>query len=392
MKCLQVFEPGVDGVFRHVEGLTRFLVNRGHRVGLAYSSKRGSVALTDLVADAKTRNDPVVDMRVGNSPCPGDVRALLMIAREVRRWRPDVIHAHSSKAGVLGRAVARLTGIPMFYTPNAYYGMGTKRAPAKFLFNAVEKFFASVGTTINISSDEAAFARRVLGVPQAKQRIVHNPTDPAFFVPATNKERLIAREKFGIPEDVPVLGSIGRLTDQKDPATLYRAFAKAARSHSSLLLLHIGEGPLQSEIKALSQELGVVGRIKRIPYQDEPRLFYSAINGLVMSSTYEAGWPIVILEAMSCGLSFVTTTAPGMSDIGSAGLSHCWTAPVGDAGGLASAMAHLVEDLETGRPCNHRTEIQRRFTPECCYGAVCDLYERALALNLEDTREPWPTE
>lgn len=378
MRILLVFEPGVDGVFRHVEGLERFLVGRGHRVALAYSSKRSSVALKNLVDATRQRGEPTVDMRVGNSPCFGDVRAIASIFHTARSWKPDVIHAHSSKAGVLGRAVARLVDIPVFYTPNAYYGMGTKRASAKYFFNVLERAFAPLGTTINISLDEATFAREVLGVTKTKQSVVHNPTDPTFFLPATTVERAIAREKFGIPESVPVLGSIGRLTPQKDPGTLYRAFAKNARNHSSLLLLHIGEGPLESDLKALAKELGIGERIKRIPYQDEPRLFYSAIDGLVMSSTYEAGWPIVILEAMSCGLPFVTTTAPGMSDIGSAGLSHCWTAPVGGAGALASAMVQLVDDLKAGRPSNHRAVIQERFTPEHCYGAVCDLYERAV--------------
>lgn len=320
-----------------------------------------------------------MDMRVGNSPCFGDVRAIASIFHAAKSWKPDVIHAHSSKAGVLGRVVARLVDIPVFYTPNAYYGMGTKRAPAKYFFNVVERAFAPLGTTINISLDEATFAREVLGVTKAKQSVVHNPTDPTFFLPATTVERAIAREKFGIPESALVLGSIGRLTHQKDPATLYRAFSKAARRHSSLLLLHIGEGALENDLKALAEELGVAGRIKRITYQDEPRSFYSAIDGFVMSSTYEAGWPIVILETMSCDLPFAATNAPGMSDIGSSRLSHCWTAPVGDADGLAAAIAQLIEDLGAERPSNHREVIQERFTPEHCYGAVCDLYERAIS-------------
>jgi glycosyltransferase involved in cell wall biosynthesis len=377
MRCLQIFEPGVDGVFRHVEGLARFVRGRGHAVGLAYSSKRGSAALDVLVSEVRSAGEPVVDMCVGNAPCLGDARALARLADVIRKWRPDVIHAHSSKAGVLGRAVGRLFAVPTFYTAHAYYGMGQTKSVATTFFNAVEKVFAPLAATINISADEAAFAREAVGVKPPLQRIIHNPTHPDLFIPPTREERALARRRLGVAEHAVVLGSLGRLTHQKDPATLYRAFAEVAHNDPSLVLLHVGEGALEQDLKALGLELGVSNRIKKVPYQDEPRYFYTALDGVVMSSTYEAGWPIVILEAMSCGLPFATTIAPGMSDIGSSGLSHCWTAPVGDARGLASAMAQLVDDLGVARPSNHRAVIQERFTPEHCYGAVCDLYERA---------------
>lgn len=379
MKCLQVFEPGVDGVFRHVEGLARFLFERGHRVGLSYSSKRGSAGLNMLVSEFRSTGEPVVDMGVGNAPCLGDARAFCRLANVVKTWRPAVIHAHSSKAGVLGRVVGRIFGVPTFYTAHAYYGMGQTKAAATFFFNAVERAFAPLAVTINISADEAAFARDLLGVKPFKQAIIHNPTHPDMFVPASREERTLARRRLGVAEDAVVLGSLGRLTLQKDPATLYRAIAKVACDYPSLLLLHIGEGPLEQELNALARELGVGDRIKKIPYQDQPPHFYKALDAVVMSSTYEAGWPIVILEAMSCGLPFGSTTPRGMSDIGSSGLSHCWTARVGDADGLAWAIARLIDDLRTERTSNHRAVIQARFTPEHCYGAVCDLYEKAIS-------------
>lgn len=376
MRILLVFEPGVDGVFRHVEALTQFLLGRGQRVALAYSSKRGSKALESLVTSTRERGEPTIDMKVGNRPCLGDALALAAVARLVNSWKPDVIHAHSSKAGVLGRAIARLAGVPACYTPNAYYGMGNAQDPITFAFNSIERFFAPLATTINISADEATFAREVLGVARAQQIVAHNPTNPAVFTPATDEERVLARRKLGIPEDALALGSIGRLTQQKDPVTLYRAFAEAACRHPSLILVHIGEGGMDHKLQRLAGDLGISDRIKRVAYQDDPCRFYWAIDALVMSSTYEAGWPIVILEAMSCGLPVAATTAPGMSDIGFAGLSHCWTAPVGDYVALGGAIESLLKDMPKKRRSNHRETIVDRFTPEVCFGKVLDLYRQ----------------
>ena len=379
IKCLLVFEPGVDGVFRHVEGLTRFLVDCGHQVGLAYSSKRGSAALRTLVWEATERGDVAFDMNVDNAPCLGDPRALFRICQAVIRWSPDVIHAHSSKAGALGRVAGRILCVPTFYTAHAYYGMGKISRAAKLVFDSVERVLGPLGKTINISADEAAFACDVLGIAASQQSIIPNPTDPFLFTPATSEERILARRQLGIPEGAVAIGSIGRLTHQKDPATLYRAFAQASRKHSSLLLVHVGEGALDQELKQLAEELGITSRIKRLPYQDEPRRFYWAIDALVMSSTYEAGWPIVILEAMACGLPVAATTAPGMSDIGFAGLSHCWTAAVGNYVALGGAIESLLEDMPNRRQSNHRETIEDRFTPEICFGKVLEHYKAIIA-------------
>src|SRR5688572_22314721 len=77
MNVLQVVEPGVDGVFRHVEGLTRFLSGRGVRVSLAYSDVRGSEGLRRLVAEVTLSGGRTLNLEVGNKPALSDLFAAL---------------------------------------------------------------------------------------------------------------------------------------------------------------------------------------------------------------------------------------------------------------------------------------------------------------------------
>src|SRR5687768_15129507 len=110
MNVLVISEPGVDGVLRYVDSLCHFLWQEGVNVHLAYSDRRGSERLLNLVAEVDEHGGRTVNMHTVNRPAFADGGAFWSLLRLVRAVRPDVIHSHSSKAGVLGRAL-RLCGV-----------------------------------------------------------------------------------------------------------------------------------------------------------------------------------------------------------------------------------------------------------------------------------------
>ncbi|OYW28056.1 MAG: hypothetical protein B7Z47_06145, partial [Chthoniobacter sp. 12-60-6] len=275
----------MDGVFRHVEALASFLLEHGHQVHLAYSDVRGSDRLTQSVAKVTAAGGKTANLAVSNAPGPGDVAALLKLRKLVMEAKPEVIHAHSSKAGALARALRGL-GVrqPIFYTPHAYYGLSGKGGVKSLVFNAVETVLGRIGTTINLSEGERAFARDVLRIPQARLRLIANPVDCARFRPADAVKRLEIRAALGVPVNALLLGSVGRLAFQKDPLTLYRVFAKACQSRPELWLYHLGDGELSAECEALADELGIRSRIIRRTYLSEPLSFYQALDGMILTS------------------------------------------------------------------------------------------------------------
>jgi len=380
LRILLVSEPGWTGVFRHVEGLADFLHGAGQQVALAYSDVRGSEGLTKLVERITSRGGPVRNLRISHAPQFGDLRAWARLHSIIQDFQPDIIHAHSSKAGALTRlpGLFHLIKTPLFYTPNAYYGMARQGGIAEFVFTSVERLLANVGHTINISKDEATFARNILGLRPDHQFIIHNPVQIDFFKPASQEQKLQARKKLGIPEDSILLGTAGRLCFEKDPETLYQALQPILTTNPKVRLLHMISGDADPRLEALAKRLGIMDQIHLLPYQEDLRPAYHTLDGFIMTSRYEAGWPIVILEALACGLPLVSSTGPGMSDIGQGGLSHCWTATVGDVKGFTQAISALVQDLSQGRPNNHRQIAETRFGPERCYGAVLKAYQSQL--------------
>jgi len=376
LNILVVVEPGVDGVFRHVEGLVDMLLKRGTRINLAYSSQRCSTAMFQLVERVRASGGQVLDLRVSNVPELGDIPAFFRLLGLIRRTRPDVVHAHSSKAGALGRFAALILRHPRcIYSPHAYYGMAKPLTIKVRFYNWVERMLGKFGTTVAISNDEANFANKVLGVRFERIRIIHNPVETARFVPASPEMRRAAREALGIPQQAVVLAIIGRMCWQKDPETAYAGVAPVCRKNSDMLFLHLGWGKWKEYLLDCAKQLGLVPQLRIIDYTDDPRVFYSAIDALIVSSRYEAGWPLVFLEALACNLPVIAATCMGMSDVGKANLSHVWTFPSENIATCTVAVDQWLDAQRKGiHDCNHRGFAIERLSPERCFGAVYSLY------------------
>ena len=375
MRVLLVSEPGVDGVFRHVEALALFLMAHGHSVDLAYSSVRGSDRLKTLVSTISTAGGETLDLSVGNTPGPRDASALFRLRSLVNKTKPDAIHAHSSKAGALARALRLIgTKVPVFYTPHAYYGMSGRTGAKATLFTGIERLLGRVGTSITLSEGELAYAQNLLHVPREKLRLIPNPVDTHRFTAASKETKSQRKLELGVPPDALLLGSVGRLAYQKDPLTLYRSFAEASRQTANLWLYHLGTGELTEECAALAIELGIQDRIIRKPYLSETLPFFEAIDAMILTSRYE-GLSFAVLEALACDLPVILSEAPGNVDFLHMDLSHAWSGPVENHLGMGAAITRWALDHATQRPCNHRALAQSRFSQESCFGAVVKAYE-----------------
>jgi glycosyltransferase involved in cell wall biosynthesis len=375
MRVLHALEPGSDGVFRHVERLIYQQSSRGLFIALAFSSKRSSDQLKALVRKVEELGGPAYDLRVGNTPELRDASALVNFIRLVRSFSPDLIHCHSSKAGILGRVAGALTGVPAVYTPHAYYSMRPNAGLASVIFNRIERRCAGLGHTINVSQDEAVYARECLGVKPDRQSVIPNAVDSDVFRPASAEEMKQNRLAHGIPADGIIIGTLGRFCYQKDPLTLYRAFELVARHRRNVYLAHLGSGELAEECEKWIKNAGLTSRILRSDYSSEPSEFYRLLDAFVMSSRYE-GLSFAVLEAMATNLPLVLTDVPGNRDFFKLGLSHVWTAPAENPAALAQAIGHCVESLRIRAVCNHRQLALERFSEQSCSAKIADLYAR----------------
>jgi glycosyltransferase involved in cell wall biosynthesis len=386
MNVLLVTEPGVDGVFRYVDTLCRYLWQQGVGVHLAYSDRRGSDRLFNLVAEVSERGGRTLNLHTANRPEMADGGALRSLFQLTREIRPDVIHSHSSKAGFLGRAL-RFGGVQAVqcYHPHAYVGMRPNPGRFDTVYNLIEGMLGRVANTIVVSSGEAAFARQRLKIPSSRLHLIPNGVDLGVFSPVSADEKRMLRKKLGLPLDTLLLGCMGRSSEQKDPLTLYRAFAHAAAVRP-IALLHIGKGELDDVLEKFVQEKGLEGRLFRRAYTSNPVEFYRVVDGFILTSRYE-GFSLAALEALAANLPIILSDAPGNCDLLEQPLSHCWKAAIGDVDGFARGIVDWHDRLtaEHRMVINHRQVAGEKFDVQERCGAVLRLYRRLMGKGSPET-------
>jgi colanic acid biosynthesis glycosyl transferase WcaI len=264
--------------------------------------------------------------------------------------------------------------VPIIYTPNAYFRMGSRGNTLTGIFNIAERFLSKIGHTINVSADEAAFARTRLGVSPQRQLLIYNAIDTRALHQPSAEERSAAREQFGLPANALVLGCVARDSFQKNLQLLYQAAAKVMAQRNDVWLLHVGEG----DLSGLTDSLGIASRVRRINYLSDTAPFFHAIDAFAMPSRYE-GLSFAILEALGSDRPIIITDVPGNREFLSMGLSHVWCAPNEDVAAFARSIEAWLGDLPANRPSNHQQIADLQFGYDKCYGEIRLTYSRLVA-------------
>ena len=143
-------------------------------------------------------------------------------------------------------------------------------------------------------------------LPAGQIQVIWNGIDPHQFRPPRPDERRTVRAELGIPPDVPVVGTTGRLAPVKNQAMLLAAVARLQADWPTLRLLVVGDGPLREPLARQARDLGIDGRVIFAGQRDDVRRMLWAMDVFALSSNSEA-MPVTVLEAVSSGLPCVAT-------------------------------------------------------------------------------------
>lgn len=277
-----------------------------------------------------------------------DLVALWRLWRFLRRGRWDVVHTHSSKAGILGRLAARMAGVPhVVHTVHGWGFTPGQSAPVHALYVFLEWLCAFCCDTLVVVAGvdrEDGLAR---GIGRASQyRLVRSGIEVEAYrdVATTAAE---ARARLGLPGDAFVVGCVGRLSPQKAPLDMVEGFAALARARPDARLVLVGDGPLRAEVESRVAALRLDGRV-HLPglRRDVPELL-RAFDVFALASRWE-GLPRVFPQAMAAGLPVVATRVDGAADAVEDGVTGRLV-EVGDAAGLGRALLELAADPERRR-------------------------------------------
>ena len=270
---------------------------------------------------------------------PGaDAAGLRRLGAITRRERFDLVHAHSAKAGVVGRLAAALSGTPVLYSPHCFPFVGPWGLPRRVFALSVERFLGPLSDGILCVADEerqVAIDEHV--APARKLHVVHNGS-PSCTLDLSPDEALAEFRGEG-----PLAACLTVLRPQKSVATFVDAAPRVLSQVPNARLAVIGDGPLRGELESQAAGLALdPDRFRFFPFQPPAARQLRSVDLFVLPSAWEA-FPISVLEAMACGVPQVATDVGGTAEAlveGETGL----LCPPGDSAALAARLVELLSD------------------------------------------------
>ena len=342
----------------------------------------GSLTATATSCRGRTRSVPALDAQGADVVCfeaPGNARILLAarrVARHLKRWNADLVHAHLPVAGAVARLAGRLAGVPVVYTE---HNLMERYHPLTRRLNLAT--WGLQAQAIAVSADVEDSIRRHAG-DRVPVRTVLNGVNIRSYDPA-NYDGTAVRSAWGIPAEAPLVGTVAVFRTQK---RLDHWLDVARQVHEAMPEVHfllVGDGPLRGEVEAGIREHGLEEAVHLAGLQEETRPYFAAFDAYLMTSQFE-GLPIALLEAMAMGVPSVVTAVGGIPELVEDGVNgHLH--PFGALEGLATSLGRILEDKEYRRALGvaARQRVVDGFSMERMQGELEAIYERVIAEHRE---------
>jgi len=349
LSVLHVAQPCDGGVARYVVAACQDQAARGWDVTVACPD--GGRLAADLAGAGLARLGWPAVRGPGLTALAEAVRLRALIDRV----RPDVVHLHSSKAGLAGRLTPLPPRVPVVFQPHGWSWLAAAGAQ-RTASVAWERAAARRTALCLCVSDTEAAQGRTHGV-RARYAVVRNGVDLTRFRPADDAARAGARSRLGLPGAAPLAVCVGRLTRQKGQDVLLAAWPAVRRRCPRARLALVGDGDLR-----LAPEPGVTlaGAV------DDVRDWLAAADVVVLPSRWE-GMSLTVLEALAVGRAVVVSDIAGLAE--AIGQGTGVAVPPEDPAALADALVpRLLEPsrarAEGAAAARHANRFDQRLTFE----------------------------
>ncbi|RWK08168.1 MAG: glycosyltransferase family 4 protein [Mesorhizobium sp.] len=316
---------------------------RGHDVFLLH----GEAVHPEIVAKVDPRVEliGIPDLTRSLSPA-SDVRALLALTLRFRALNADIVHTHTSKAGILGRFAAWAAGVPVIIHGVHIVPFVNVGVAERLTYLALEKLAAPVTSAFISVSEGIRDLCMSAGVGHAdKHHVVYSGFDLDRFRNASPPADW--RELLRLTPDAPrprVLLMIAAFEPRKRHAEFLEVFKKVAVRLPDTVLVLAGDGPLRSIAEQQVNRLGLQRRVVFAGYRDDPERLI-ALADLCLLCSIREGLPRVLMQYLAGGKPCVACDLPGLREVLRPGTNSVITPP-DDLGAMADTTATLLEDRE----------------------------------------------
>lgn len=353
----------VGGAHVHLLDLAYKAQTEGHKVEVLVGGNGSYAALL------REKGLRVLNLRYLVRPIRPHLDALAVLEcwMALRRFKPDIVHAHSSKAGLVGRLAAKLAGVPVVFTAHGWAFTEGIAERSRRVAVALERCAARLSDAIIcVSEYDRQLALRVGVGSESLITRIHNGVpevrlDPPLISRSTDSIRVVC---------------VARLDAPKDHTLLLEALATIKNLPWVLEL--IGDGPLTAVVQQRARDLGVADRVEFSGLCNDVPSRLAIADVFVLTSDWE-GLPLSILEAMRGALPVVASNVGGVAESVVDGVTG-FLVPKGDKAVLAERLVRLLGDsaLRQEMGLAGRGVYEREFAFEVMYQRTHQVYQDVL--------------
>ncbi|UCE22866.1 MAG: glycosyltransferase family 4 protein [Candidatus Aminicenantes bacterium] len=308
-----------------------------------------------------------------------DAIAFFKIRRFLAKKKFDVVHTHTSKAGLLGRFAARLAGVPVVvHTPHGHVFFGYFGLMKTKIFILLEKLANRMTDRIvALTHREKADYISYRTCPEEKLTVIPSGIELNKFREYTPSNKTKLKKEIGLPENSFVVGTAGRLVPVKGPEFLINASQTIIPKHPNTCFLFAGDGPLKEDLQKKANEAGGEKNIFFLGWRDDIEHILSIFDVFCLPSLNE-GMGRVLVEAMAHGIPIVASDVGGIPDLVTHG-KNGFLVPPKNPEELAKHIQILIEDEAKRKKMGEAgKKMAQKFSHESMVKNIAALYEELL--------------
>lgn len=367
LRVLHVLEATLGGTLRYMENIAECLRGTDLSLGFAYGTARADSRLEPLLASMEDDGWQLYPVPMRREiDLVDELQCVRHLARVFQEFKPDVVHCHSSKAGVLGR-VASLLVRP---SPAVVYSPHALAIPLGRKYLYIEQLLRKLaGRFVAVSDSEAGDIVHYQLASPDRISVAYPLIDCDYFAPSSD------RAASGHAGSVTVMG-VGRLTAQKDPLRFVAIVRRLQKMIPAVEGVWVGDGELR---QTFEQQIAITGppSIRVLPWQRDIRPFLAAADVLLSTSVYES-FGYMVAEALALEVPVVASRISGTSDILIGEFAENMYEPDDDAKAVA-LLQRVLQDPVRARQwaVSARAMVRERFNSRAMRDALLDAYSRA---------------
>lgn len=313
IKVVHIVEAMLGGIRQHVEDIVTGLDSRKYEIYLIYSDNRADERFfQDIDKLEKCVHLIKCNEMEREISIKKDLAAYRIVKKYIKQIQPDIVHCHSSKAGIIGRLAAKQCGVKkIIYTPNAYAFQNPNVRKKRQFYVVAERMLSRYATTVTINVSEGERQKALENKLDRKEKftLIYNGI-PAEVLP----DRNILRKNEGYGEIQILVGVTARCAEQKDPFTFLKIAQKVIGQNKNVEFVYIGDGPMEEAMKEWIREKKLEHKIHMLGFRSNASELVNILDVYLSTALYE-GLPYSMIEAMRAGVPIIATNVVGNNEL-----------------------------------------------------------------------------